>query len=142
MFDCGVGRLIEGRDIDHPRNALTLSRDLHTDFGNFETYFEAIADQPHAYVVKTFLPAHLAADPPLPVTRTFSDNQNVEPPSPRLLAIHSAIAHILHLSAAGDYIDELLRDAEEKGIQADGSTELGRLLHLGLGVWAEDIAVS
>jgi hypothetical protein len=71
---------------------------------------------------------------PLPPTRTLylSENRTIEPPSPRLLAVHCAIAHILHLSAAGAYIDRILQDAEEHGIRADGSTELGRLVALGL----------
>ncbi|KAK3364397.1 hypothetical protein B0T25DRAFT_62776 [Lasiosphaeria hispida] len=49
-------------------------------------------------------------------------------PSP----LHCAIAHILYLSAAGAYIDRILQDVEEHGIQADGSTELGLLVALGL----------
>jgi hypothetical protein len=35
--------------------------------------------------------------------------------------------------AAGDYIDRMLRDIEKKGIQADGSTELGCFVALRLG---------
>ncbi|KAI3335905.1 hypothetical protein F4824DRAFT_462853, partial [Ustulina deusta] len=39
----------------------------------------------------------------LSVTRTLypTPTRAIYPPSPRLLAIHHAIAHILHLSAAG-----------------------------------------
>lgn len=58
---------------------------------------------------------------------------SIDPPSSRLLALHCAIAHILHLSAAGDYIDKLLREMDGQGAcAADGSTELDRLLRLGL----------
>ncbi|PGH29803.1 hypothetical protein GX50_07442 [[Emmonsia] crescens] len=44
----------------------------------------------------------------LPITRTFllSPNRTLDPPSSRLLALHRAIAIILNLSAAGDYIDK------------------------------------
>ncbi|CAF3447776.1 unnamed protein product [Fusarium graminearum] len=70
----------------------------------------------------------------VPVTRTlFTEDRSIDPPSARLLAVHRAIAHILHLSAAGDYIDHVLRDVDEFGIRADGSTDLSRLLKLRLG---------
>ncbi|CAF3474032.1 unnamed protein product [Fusarium graminearum] len=60
----------------------------------------------------------------------------VDPLSPRLLAIHYAVAYILHLSGAGDYIDYILRDADKYGIRHDGSTDLDRLVGLHLNNWA------
>ena len=33
MFDSGVSYLVEGSNIDRPRNAITLTADLHEDFG-------------------------------------------------------------------------------------------------------------
>lgn len=140
MFDNGITHLIEGTDIDRPRNALTLTHGLHNLFGSFQVFFEPLPDrQPHTYKIGSFLPKYIFRDPALPVTRTLylTDTRTIDPPSPRLLAVHRAIAHILHLSAAGDYIDKLLRDAEERGIQEDGSTELGRLVKLGLGGWLD-----
>ncbi|RSL77472.1 hypothetical protein CEP51_009042 [Fusarium floridanum] len=68
--------------------------------------------------------------------QSMSQYHAPNPPSPRLLAIHHAIAHILYLSAAGDYIDDILRDAEERGAREDGSTELGHLARLGLHGWS------
>ena len=136
MFDDGVGHLIEGRDIDRPRNALTLSIDIHQGFGNFEIFFgPTAAADPHTYQIQAFRPQALRHT--LPVTRTLYliENRTIDPPSPRLLAIHRAIGHILHLSAAGSYIDKILRDMEDsqgQGVQADGSTDLARLVHLGL----------
>ena len=56
-------------------------------------------------------------------------------PSSRLLAIHSAIAHILHLSAAGRYIDKIFEDLKQDDIRADGSTELGYLIKLRVQGW-------
>ncbi|KAK3903991.1 hypothetical protein C8A05DRAFT_42865 [Staphylotrichum tortipilum] len=137
MFDYGVGHLIEGVKIDRPSNALTLTASMHDLFGNFHVYFEPVPEvEPHTYRIETFLdpmftPLHL------PITRTLflTPERTIEPPSPRLLAIHRDIARILHLSAAGEYIDEILwdmGDAGERGAQADGSTDLGRLVHLGL----------
>ncbi|KAI0395868.1 hypothetical protein F5Y17DRAFT_465463 [Xylariaceae sp. FL0594] len=63
--------------------------------------------------------------------------ETIDPPSARLLALHRAIAHILHFSAAAEYIDELLRKMEGQGVCAsDGSTEIDRLLSLALRGWS------
>ncbi|KAL8364626.1 hypothetical protein RB595_003762 [Gaeumannomyces hyphopodioides] len=136
MFDVGIARLIEGAEIDRPFNAITLSRDHHTDFGSFRIFFELLPDQPSpTYCIHAF--EKIIGGSLLPVTRTLylTEDKNIEPPSSRLLAIHSAIGHILHLSGAGDYIDRVLRDAEKYGVRSDGSTELGRLVGLSLGGW-------
>ncbi|QSS52363.1 hypothetical protein I7I53_07977 [Histoplasma capsulatum var. duboisii H88] len=132
MFDHGVVRLIEGIDIDRPFNAITLSPSLHTLFGGFEIFFEPVPSQLHTYQVKPFLPEIF---PDLPVTRTLypSVDCTIDAPLPRFFAIHSAIAHILHLSGAGEYIDKILRDLENIGGHGGGSTELGRLVMLRLG---------
>ncbi|KAI0809665.1 hypothetical protein GGR55DRAFT_159929 [Xylaria sp. FL0064] len=140
MFDTGVVHLIDGTDIDRPRNAVTLTAFLHTLFGDFQVFFEPIPDeQPHTYRINTFYDRRLMRNLAFPITRTLylTDDRSVDPPSPRLLAVHRAIAHILHLSRAGEYIDKLLRDMDEEGIKADGSTELDRLLRLGLGGWRD-----
>ena len=144
MFDSGVSHLIEGSNIDQPCNAITLTADLHEVFGNFQIFFEP-RPGPHTYEVDTTLPRFIFKDPALPVTRALhrpGDNQGIEPPSPRLLAIHRAVCNILHLSAAGEYIDAILKDAEENGVRGDGSTELGRLLKLGLRGWEQELPVS
>ncbi|KPM42283.1 hypothetical protein AK830_g4280 [Neonectria ditissima] len=140
MFDSGVVHLIEGVDVDRPRNAITLTNTLHRLFGDFRVVFEPTSDeQPHTYRISSFYSSSLLRDPALPITRTLylTDARTIDPPSPRLLAVHNAIAHILHLSAAGGYIDKLLRDTDGKGIQADGSTELDRLVKLRLGGWLD-----
>lgn len=142
MFDHGVGYLLEGVDIDRPRNALTLTTEMHHFFGDFLIYFEPIPDaEPHTYRIGTFL-RHALVGGQVPVTRTLflTENRTIDPPSPRLLAIHRAIAHILHLSAAGTYIDQILRDMEdarEQGAQTDGSTDLGLMIHLGM--WLDGV---
>ncbi|KAI0448700.1 hypothetical protein F5B21DRAFT_518736 [Xylaria acuta] len=136
MFDSGAVHLIDGTNIDRPNNAITLTSFLHAAFGDFKVFFEPILDQqPHTYRIKTFYHRRLMRNLPFPITRTFylTDDGLIDPPSPRLLAVHRAIAHILRLSGAGEDIDKLLRDMDEQGIQADGSTELDRLVRLGLG---------
>jgi hypothetical protein len=136
MFDDGVSHLIEGANINRPRNALTLVRTVHQYFGNFKIFFEPVLDsEPHTYRIGTFLRPRTVRGI-LPVTRTLylTEHRTIDPPSPRLLDIYSAVGHILHLSAAGGYIDKILEDMEcgTGHTQADGSTDLGRLVHLRL----------
>ncbi|KAM0365043.1 hypothetical protein ACHAPK_009946 [Fusarium culmorum] len=135
MLDDGAADLIEGILINRPGNALTLTSPLHVYFGDFNIFFKPEGTVPHRYHVGTFLPPGFTDD--VPVNRTFSlTEENIEPPSPRLLAIHCAIGHILHHSWAGGYIDDILEDAEEYGIRHDGSTELHRLVGHRLNNWA------
>jgi hypothetical protein len=135
MFDLGVADLIEGPEINREYNALTMSTWAHDRFGAYQIFFEPVSDTdvpPSTYRIGTFLPPFLARS--LPVVRTLFTHPTIDPPSPRLLALHCAIAHILHLSGAGGYIERVLRDMEDGVIRADGSTELGLLVDLALRV--------
>lgn len=113
---------------------MTLTHNLHQDFGDFQIYFEP-EGQANTYRINTFLPP--AIHPFLPATRELfmTEDRTIEPPSPRLLAIHSAIAHILHLSAAGAFIDRILNDLDEQAARTDGSTPLGQLVNLQFNRW-------
>ncbi|KAK3372687.1 hypothetical protein B0H63DRAFT_497069 [Podospora didyma] len=86
------------------------------------------------YQIRSFLPLFMQD---LPVVRTFflTESRTIEPPSARFLALHHAIAHILHLSGAGDYIRKILRDMEWKDTREDISTELSHLVAIKLGEW-------
>ena len=136
MFDSGAAFLVEGTEIDRPRNAMTLAPRLHQLFGDFQIFFEPVDQQPHTYRIDTFVDYWLLENL-LPVSRTLylTESKTIDPPSARLLAIHNAIAHILHLSAAGNYIDRILRDLEEHGVREDGSTDLDRFVKLRLNGW-------
>jgi hypothetical protein len=136
MFDDGVIHLIEGTDIDRPRNAITLTHDFHQLFGNFEVYFEPQDNQPHTYRIDSTrfgILRHRIF--PIHWTLFLTDTRTIDPPSPRLFAVHSAIAHILHLSAAARHIDKILEDLDQRDIMADGSTELGYLAKLRVHGW-------
>ncbi|TWU70998.1 hypothetical protein ED733_001350 [Metarhizium rileyi] len=134
MLDNDVAHLIEGPDIDRPRNALTLTHNLHQDFGDFQIYFEPTGTS-NTYRIRTFLPAAIHSFLPIIRALFLTEDRTKEPPSPRLLAIHRAIAHILHFSAAGRYIDRVLQDLEEQTVRADGSTHLARLVQLKMDNW-------
>lgn len=135
MFDNDIAHLINGVEIDRPRNALTLTLSLHRAFGNFDVYFTPIPNRTHTYEIKTFL--RTGFHRVLPVTRELylTTDRNIEPPSPRLLALHCAIAHILHLSGAAGYIDKVIRSMDEQIARCDGSTELGQLVQLRMNRW-------
>ncbi|OJJ65723.1 hypothetical protein ASPBRDRAFT_60313 [Aspergillus brasiliensis CBS 101740] len=98
-------------------------------FGNFEIAFEPVGTQPHSYKVDYVESDPMGRVEKLPVTvgLFLAPDCSVDPPSPqlKLLAIHSVIGRILHLSAAGEYINDYIRGLEEmKGgeVMHDGST--------------------
>lgn len=136
MFDDGVVHLIEGTDIDRSRNAITLTLDFHRLFGGFEVFFEPTGHDPHTYQIDS-TNTGILRHPIFPVERSLflTDSRTIDPPSPRLLAIHCAIAHILHLSAAGRHIDNILRDLDQGDILVDGSTPLGHFTALRIHGW-------
>lgn len=143
MFEPGIIHLIDGPDIDSPKNAVTLTHHYHQLFGQFEIYFEPIEGEYNRYVIRSTEKDSILCDRLLPVTRTLSlsPNRTIDPPSPRLLNVHRAIALILKLSGAGEYIENILRDMEEVNVKEDGSTNLGHLMTLRLGGWLKSLAV-
>ncbi|EGE02765.1 hypothetical protein TEQG_01802 [Trichophyton equinum CBS 127.97] len=104
---------------------MTLNPTAHLVFGGFDIFLEPVDSQEHTYYVKSLKSAiSLAFGLPVPPCLFISDDRSIEPPSPRLLALHRAIAHILFLSGAGEYINEILNDFD-KTESRDGTTELG-----------------
>ncbi|KAM6536163.1 hypothetical protein FALCPG4_002180 [Fusarium falciforme] len=56
MFDNVAAFLIEGTLIDRLLNAMTLTQRLHRWFGDFQVFFEPIAQGAHTYHIDTFIP--------------------------------------------------------------------------------------
>jgi hypothetical protein len=92
MFDPGITHLIDGPKIDSPLNALTLTLECHRLFGEFQIYFEPTG-KPYEYRIDSTESGFLR-DPFFPVTRTLmlSAHHTIDPPSPRLIGVHRAIA--------------------------------------------------
>lgn len=138
IFDHGIQDLIN-ECVGKPRNAMTLTKNYHHMFGEFEFYFTQLDgpnDPPHTYKIDNFVPLNMRRE--LPAIRTFRTEANgkpINPPEPRFLALRRALAHVLHLSSAGPYIDELLKKLQEKPTEEDGSTELGLFAQLRLDGW-------
>ncbi|KAK2794076.1 hypothetical protein FQN52_009158 [Onygenales sp. PD_12] len=147
MFDPGVVHLIEGPNIDQPFNAISLTSSAHKHFGLFRISFEALSNDPshpqprHTYRIHASQKL-ISSTFKLPVTRTLlmSPNHTIDPPSPKLLALHRAITIILELSAAAGYVDRIIRHMEEVAVRSDGSAELGRIVTLRMGGWLDGVA--
>ncbi|KAG1842997.1 hypothetical protein DFJ58DRAFT_854770 [Suillus subalutaceus] len=87
--------------IDNPENGLLLEVVLRTYFGSYAWCLH---------------PAVRALVPPCPFWfgRFFTQVQfrdhsqsGIQPPNPTLIALHSAVAHVLYLSGAADVIDKV-----------------------------------
>ncbi len=66
-----------------------------------------------------------------PSSTSRKRNRDIPLPNPQYLAIHAAIAGVLHMSAAGKFFDELLdkyKDDEGKVPPVQSWTELERLM--------------
>jgi hypothetical protein len=138
MFNPSAIHLINGVDIDRPINALTLTHDLHKLFGNFDIAFKPAGSQPHTYKINYIETDCMGRVERLPVTCTLylTPDRSIDLPSPQLLKIHAAIGRILHLSAAGDYIDDFFQDIEEMEageVMMNGSTQLDDYVRFRLG---------
>ncbi|KAK5630321.1 hypothetical protein RRF57_006036 [Xylaria bambusicola] len=98
----------------------------------FNVYFKPIPYKNYTYTINTYISREFFFRLALPITRELylTPNRTIEPPAPRLLAIHYTIARILHLSGAGEYINKIYRNMEEYSMQEDGSTPLGRFVSL------------
>lgn len=133
MFDPGIIHRLEGENIDRTYNAITLSAGFHQSFGDLQVYFEAVPNFEHTYVIKC-TKEYAFFRPSLPITRQLfiTPERTIDPPSANLLAIHRACCLIVHMSAAGKYIEKVLRDMEQTAAKSDGTTELGTLVNLRL----------
>ncbi|KAF4764967.1 hypothetical protein HAV15_003270 [Penicillium sp. str.  len=130
------------RILDIRMNALTLTLNYHRLFGEFKIYFEPTGTR-HKYRIDSTERSPFLRNPLFPVTRslTLSPHRTVDPPSPRLLDVHRAVALIIKLSGAGEYTERVLRDMEELDVREDGSTHLGYLTGLRLGGWLDILSV-
>lgn len=134
MFDPGVIDLLDVEKIHSPLNALTLTHRLHRLFSDFQICFRP-TETPHQYTIESIPRYGCLRESSLPVTRALFFSPSIDLPSPRLLAIHHAIALIIQLSGVAGYLDAILQGLEAVGVKQDGSTHLGHLTSLLFGGW-------
>lgn len=100
--------------LDSPQHAMMMTDALDICFRDFKIYFEPETSAANTCRIKTFLPAVMVLG--IPVTRELPrlpEDQSIPTSSSRLLAIHAAIAHILHHSRVGRYMNNILQDYDE-----------------------------
>ncbi len=110
-----------------------MKSDIHALFGKLRWYLEPVEGVDHTYVARVLSRFDARRIPPSTEPISFADcPDDVEPPSPRLLAIHRSLARVAHASGAVEYIDRVLRDRDDGFIRADGTTHLGTLIAIGV----------
>lgn len=111
-------------------NAMTLSLHLHSCFGGFDFALEA-TPRSHTYTPKIHRQFILGlSDLPKEVTFTsHNSDSSFALPSPGLLKVHAALAHIFHASGAAWSIQKAVQNLEEIEILArDGSIDISAAL--------------
>ncbi|KAG8899708.1 peroxisomal assembly protein, partial [Tulasnella sp. 403] len=126
---------LDGQDINRLENILTLSSVIHREFGELNIWLKSVEDKPHCYrlemassVGEMFPPIIMPAAGTV-VEFTTSDLTDLPLPDPRYLALHAACAQVAHASGAAKYIDELLRDMEDRTVLAEDGSSFKLLDH-------------
>lgn len=124
----GIGQAtLGGEKINNLSNLILMSTEVHEDFGSFTFWFEE-TDKPHTYNIRL---QEREVRPNWADSATFDDesNKGLPLPNPQYLAIHAAFAKVFYATGAGEYIEQVWRDAEDIGVlSADGSSDLAVLL--------------
>jgi hypothetical protein len=117
-------------DINSLRNVMMLSVSLHRSFGNFHLALEQ-TDTPNQYRVKTFpgfAPVYRGFLPQNRMVTMRAQDGRIPLPSPTLLQVHCAIAHILHATGEGEKTEKILDDSDAiGGLAPSGSTDIAEL---------------
>ncbi|KAG1774105.1 hypothetical protein EV702DRAFT_1200600 [Suillus placidus] len=92
--------------IDAPVNGMTLQYTLHTLFDNFAWCLHA-TDVPETYDVHWFRPVPRGHENFQQVRFQDHSKHGTPLPHPKIIAIHAAVAHVLHLSGAGEVMDKV-----------------------------------
>ncbi|KAI9838813.1 MAG: hypothetical protein M1837_002306 [Sclerophora amabilis] len=127
MFDPTILNELDGAEIDRPRNAITLTANMHEMFGKLNLFFQPTAAwtrENQEYDVRPIREEFLFDA----VTRVLLEGNREEMPSRRYLELHAACAHICYLSGAGEYTDKLNDDLEWGEAREDGGTDIGALV--------------
>ncbi|GIJ98581.1 hypothetical protein Aspvir_000699 [Aspergillus viridinutans] len=118
------------RDINSLQNVMMLSFSLHRSFGKFHLALEqtGIPDQYHITTFSGFAPVYRGFLPQNRIVTMRAHDGRIPLPSPTLLQVHCAIAHILHATGEGEKIEKILDDSDAiVGLSASGSTDVAEL---------------
>ncbi len=132
MFAPQVAHMLTPAELDRPCNGLTLINREHDNFGALRFFLEPVAGAEHTYTAASDFPHVRVYLPTQPIV--LARHETIEMPSAQLIAIHRALAKIHHASGAAAYIESILDDRDEGTVRADGSSNLGALVAVGLSV--------
>ena len=62
-------------------------------------------------------------------THALPNGKMIEPPSPRLIALHAACAQMAHMSGAAERLEETFRDTENIPVMAAAPNSVNELIH-------------
>ncbi|CAE6364000.1 unnamed protein product [Rhizoctonia solani] len=110
---------LNGTGIHRLSNILTLEVGLHFCFDNLQIWLEPTGIENQYSIARR----EEYYSPELPAVVTFATSTQYPLPDPRYLALHAACARIIKLSGAAEYVEKILRDAEEvKALSEDKSS--------------------
>ncbi|KAG8894860.1 hypothetical protein FRB99_000947 [Tulasnella sp. 403] len=126
---------LNGQDINRLENILTLSSIVHHRFGELNIWLKSVEGQPNCYRLELGPKVRYFASNVIPpagtmVEFTTPDTATLPLPDPRYLALHAACAQVAHASGAAKYIDELLRDVEDRTVLAEDGSSVQLLDHV------------
>ncbi|RXW12255.1 hypothetical protein EST38_g13597 [Candolleomyces aberdarensis] len=112
---------LNGEKIHRLENVMTMSTDIHRFFDGLKFWLVQVGQD--TYKVETFNQVVNRLHGGREVKFTTENPEELPVPSPDYLALHAACAKVAHLSGAAEYIETILRDAEEIPVlAADGSS--------------------
>ncbi|KAG1851693.1 hypothetical protein F4604DRAFT_1959190 [Suillus subluteus] len=92
--------------IDNPENGMLLDATMHDTFDNYMWCLHS-TDILHKYKVHWFRPVPMGMGNFTEVQFQDNSQTDIQLPDPMFIALHSAVAHILHLSGAADVINKV-----------------------------------
>ncbi|KAF9508042.1 hypothetical protein BS47DRAFT_1384885 [Hydnum rufescens UP504] len=115
-----------GKEINHPANAFLSVPNVNILFSLFLIYFDPTGI-PHQYIVRTFYEYEFTNR--TVIFRDHSGHKGPIPlPDPDLLAVHHALAEVVHASGAAEESDRLWNEHTEfGGLEPNGSTDIETL---------------
>lgn len=126
-------------DIDAPKNTIMMGIGLVDFFKAFLLYFDRNDDysdsEGRKYKVRSSDNGLIGSLAVSEVTCEFNTDTGIEPPDPRLLAIHAALAKVIHACGAGEHFSMIVENEEEIGVlNSDGTSDIGALLSCRLAI--------
>ncbi|RXW12258.1 hypothetical protein EST38_g13598 [Candolleomyces aberdarensis] len=112
---------LNGEKIHRLENVMTMRSDFHTLFDGLALWLVEVGKD--TYKVETSNQVVNQSHGGREVKFTTENPEELPVPSPEYLVLHTACAKVAHLSGAAEYIETILRDAEEIPVlAADGSS--------------------